>query len=580
MCKLVYNSQKFFSEKTFKKIEQLIDKKIEIQRLNDEETEITDILDKIKIKSNILELQKKYYDYVSENEIENTKCPFCFGNINIEKLEIVSNYLKKILTREIEEYKEELGDLKTELGQMKFNISEYIEKYTFFEGEKVFENCKQNLEKYNQYIEELEKKIDFKKSDPYANITIEEYKKDLIDDVIKKIECFNSKINNVNSEIKKCNDKRKDYKETIAKIIKYEIVDELLDLYYKKMQLELLVQEKENGEKLLEELKENKNKKLESEKDVYEAVQMINKSLLRIFTDKKRLKLEYESEDGLYKIVSRGNRVNPKNISTGERNILALCYFFALLNKEKIKEELYSNISLLVIDDPISSFDNDNKIGIATFLLRELVKIEEANDSKCQIIMLTHDLEVMSILEKFGRKLSKNGNISSLMLSNRTTQVCDKKFRNTYFSLLKDVYDFAITNNPSPKIKTGIGNKMRRLAEAFNTFEFRKGTEDVLSDDMILRELGDLRPEYEHGLLFPLVLNSESHTESIVKYRDWGDELDQYSDESLQKAAQRLIMFIYKINKLSLECHMKENDVNLDDLEHNVNQWEKKLIEE
>ena len=61
----------------------------------------------------------------------------------------------------------------------------------------------------------------------------------------------------------------------------------------------------------------------------------INDALSYIFFDKKRMVLE--NSDGIYVLKVNGKDVKPKDVSTGERNAIALSYFFAKMfeNHEK-----------------------------------------------------------------------------------------------------------------------------------------------------------------------------------------------------------------------------------------------------
>ena len=73
-----------------------------------------------------------------------------------------------------------------------------------------------------------------------------------------------------------------------------------------------------------------------------------------MFENFKKIQIEGEIKD---QMKIRGRYVPPKKISVGERNVLGLCYFFAKLFSNKKKEDRYKEEVLLIIDDPISSFD-------------------------------------------------------------------------------------------------------------------------------------------------------------------------------------------------------------------------------
>lgn len=92
------------------------------------------------------------------------------------------------------------------------------------------------------------------------------------------------------------------------------------------------------------------------------ALEYINKELQYVFYSNRKVRLE--PSDGCYKLKINGRNVAPKKISVGERNVLGLCYFFAKLFGGKTDSGKYALEYLLVIDDPVSSFDYGNRVGV------------------------------------------------------------------------------------------------------------------------------------------------------------------------------------------------------------------------
>ena len=133
-------------------------------------------------------------------------------------------------------------------------------------------------------------------------------------------------------------------------------------------------EEKTNLEKEIKEYKQIsidlKNKKIELDsqrKNFQVASGEINKSLKYIFFSEDRLSID-PGTDQLYRIKVNGDFVSPNKVSCGERNALALCYFFTEIAEEMDEKSIYTDEMLLVIDDPISSFDIENRVGITSLL--------------------------------------------------------------------------------------------------------------------------------------------------------------------------------------------------------------------
>lgn len=57
----------------------------------------------------------------------------------------------------------------------------------------------------------------------------------------------------------------------------------------------------------------------------------------------------------------------------------------------KKKEDKYNDERLLVIDDPVSSFDNGNRLGIMSLLRYQYANIQKGNPNS-RMLVLTHDL--------------------------------------------------------------------------------------------------------------------------------------------------------------------------------------------
>ena len=119
------------------------------------------------------------------------------------------------------------------------------------------------------------------------------------------------------------------------------------------------------------------------------ALDVINNAMKYIFFAEDRLKIEYDNST--YKLKSHGHSVKPCNISVGERNIMGLCYFFASIMEGQEENAAYTAENILIIDDPVSSFDIENRVGILSFLKYKLSLFLEGNEASKAVIM-THDL--------------------------------------------------------------------------------------------------------------------------------------------------------------------------------------------
>ena len=145
----------------------------------------------------------------------------------------------------------------------------------------------------------------------------------------------------------------------------------------------------------------------------------INSDLEYIFYSNKRLQIK--NEGNKYILYSNNKKVNPVNVSMGERNAIGLCYYFNYIMKNKEKNKAYDSKYLLVIDDPISSFDMENQIGMLSYLKSKLSQYIKGN-RESKILILTHDIQsfynlnkiIVEIYECIGKKKSEYINLLKL----------------------------------------------------------------------------------------------------------------------------------------------------------------------
>jgi len=345
----------------------------------------------------------------------------------------------------------------------------------------------------------------------------------------------------------------------------------------------------ENYRKALKELHKKRNElielkiKYEDEVNALDEIILptreINKYLKDIFLDNNRMKIKIEGDKNV--IYSRNNKASPYDISTGERNILTLCYFFASVNDSLINDEEI----ILVLDDPISSMDKSNIIGITSFLKQQFNKISEKSDTS-KVIVFTHDLEMFLKIHKITKRIKRNNKkigVSQYTLDNfelnyLSNNKIKNNFKGEYVQMMEQVYKFARATNPEDYDR-GIGNIIRRVIEAFSTFIYRKGLEEILENDRIVSSLnGDQINFFRHYILKDF-LNDESHTEDAVKV---GNNYSVYSIYTLEEkvtSARVVLCLMYLLQPHHLEACLSDLQKNsTKDPIDNIQLWEKEII--
>lgn len=316
-----------------------------------------------------------------------------------------------------------------------------------------------------------------------------------------------------------------------------------------------------NNDKLEAFATESKNPLIKS---IY---QDINSHLKNIFYSSNRIQIEVlENQDlitkEIFAIRSNKNNASFIKLSTAEQNILSLCYFFERIFFVLTDTEERPKDILIVLDDIITSVDFDNKIGIYSFLKYQFQKLLDYS-KETKFLILTHDEEVFYHFQKVfddirftNRKIFEPDSLKNLEL-NPKGLVQIKRKTNFYSKLLNDLYNYAKTKNPEDSsINDYIGNIMRRVLEAYGTFNYQMGIDQLTTDESILSKIEDKeeRKVFKSNM-YRLILHSESHTEDYFK-EGVTRRGDRFSVEEKQYIARLIIAFLFRLDPNHLLSHI------------------------
>lgn len=492
----------------------------------------------------------------------NIICDKCLQPISADYRTEALRKIDKILNREVEEFKNKLEKLK---------ISEVDEK-TFFPYNELpsFKTLCAKIECFNKAVCSHNNAIQAKIDEPFMP--------HIYDTSIGLTNAANSLLvilTALDNEIIEFNQMVKDISETQKTLltlndnIAHYAIERSFAAYLAQRTAKNAADAKK--QKLLAEqtlLEQNKAALDLQRKNYRIAAEEINDSLKYIFFSNKRLTLKL-GDDQLYHLRSNGIVVNPSKVSCGERNAIALCYYFTEIAKGMDAKSKYSDELFLVIDDPISSFDIENRIGILSFLRWKLEQVLVGSPTT-KILLMTHDVSVVFDFEKALEEISKHCQKNSCYAEFRVFQLEDKALHdfsnshNEYTHLLQMVYQYAKANNPNDDLDLVIGNVMRRVLETFTSFSFKKGINDVRLEDKYLALLpDDATRTYYQNLMYRLVLNTESHAEEGIKAAPETSFWSHLSSTEKGRTAKDVLCFIYCLNSPHLLSHLPEAETDL-----------------
>lgn len=422
------------------------------------------------------------------------------------------------------------------------------------------------MEQYNDYIDRINKQISVKIGNPYEPISDVVSKSEL--DALRQEVIEN--LTALKKEKNAYNDRISDTKQIISELtcINSEIAYWDIHEYYEVHQEQ--VEKKDSFHSKYDTLKEehesliHKKEELESQKkNVNIAVDFINRSLRYIFFSKDRLKLEYVN--GLYQLKVNSFTVKPNQISTGETNAIALSYFFSKVVEGKKAEVFYKDSYLVVIDDPITSFDAENKVGMLSYLKSQVHRFVLGN-LETKFLIMTHDMmtfeSIYNITEELAKIVKKEYSNTGLQLKNKyyllyssKLEEYDDRNNNEYSKLYNLVYLFLKDESVEDSIP--IGNVMRQLLEAFSTFQFKVGIEELSTKEGIIELLPeDDYKRYFKNYMYRLVLNSGSHKENEAKFNLDMDFQNLYTLDEKKRTAKSILCFLYLLNKEHFLVHL------------------------
>lgn len=475
---------------------------------------------------------------------DNHFCPFCLQPVSNNYIDNLVKNIEIFLNDEVKKQEKDLLDSK--ITQLKEDFSYYNNIDPL-----AAKNCEVSLSSLNNEIKNINNYINKKIRSPFTplkldvepfNITFNDYK--------ENINKMNKHIDELKEQVARTEELRTNLSITNNEVAHFNIKD-LFEEYKKKLAEKKRLENKNTEDrKELDKINQTINELNSKKKDIVIAVSEINNALQYIFFSKDRLRIEAKNDN--YVLYSRGKSVLPRNVSVGERNAIALCYFFTNLLKDKYKNNAYNDPYFIVLDDPISSFDMENKVGVISYIRSELQKFLRNKDTK--IVIFTHDLQVFfdfhQMFSDFLPSMKKTYIREHHLKNNKLEET---KNINEYSLMLNDMYSYA---NGEKVNETTIGNEMRRTLEAFSTFLYRTGITSISTNKEILECLPQEERKYFENRMYRLVLHGESHYEEKVETIDDLNFFRFISPSEKRKTAQDIVCFIYSLNKAHLRAHL------------------------
>jgi len=301
---------------------------------------------------------------------------------------------------------------------------------------------------------------------------------------------------------------------------------------------------------------QNEIRNLESKKSDYGDFMNFLNSVLESLGINIRLD-HCENDEKLYYLRhsnKEDGNLTVKDISEGERNILALLFFYFELYKDKLQEKPKDEIKLILLDDPISSLDEGNRIYVL-----EIVKYILKSKFE-QVFIFTHswnDFCDITYGIKTGKdhgdyeffEITKDSNLHS------TIDTIEKSATSPYKVLFREVYELS-QKDTAYKLNDcelyHYANSMRRVFEDFLSFKCGGRTVPTKSNDKSIKDLytSSLPRGEAVGAKFCSKLNAFLSFINILSHHP-------IKSDEVVKNAKFMMNFIKNVDKFHFDKHAK-----------------------
>ncbi len=245
----------------------------------------------------------------------------------------------------------------------------------------------------------------------------------------------------------------------------------------------------------------------------------------------------------------------------------------------RIEKFLIGN-RIIILDDPLSSFDFDNKYGVIR-LLDYIINLMSKNDSESKLIIMTHDPETAIELSKIAIGRLGGEKVKCCEISNNDENMLLKSVKfdgiDEYKNILDKMYGIAVGKEdaemPAP-------NEVRRVWEAFLRFEL--GVSSV-SDRKAIEKIRDYYDEesdeykFLDSFMSYAFIHQDSHSASQMLFFNFS-LFPVLSDEDFRKHIRQIICFIHIVSPLHIASRLSNGGTEAQEYREELENMYKQIV--
>lgn len=395
-------------------------------------------------------------------------CPFCQRPLEDDFIHKVNDYFDesylaatKELSKVCESYTLLSSDLLTKVKAFIDNPSEFIK----------IDELRTAYQQLQHTVDENKRKILEKKASPNINVQLDSIREiadvilSILRDANNNIDAFNNKIEHI-----------KDERVALTNMVWRYIIEEI------SADIEAYIKEKGKIETDINDAKEELKQINDSISEKSKQLRTLEQTLTSIIPTAKGINdllksygltgfsLKVNDFDKTYQLIRTDGSSALQSLSEGERNFVTFLYFIYSLRGNK-DESGHNDDKVVVIDDPVSSLDNDVLFLVST-LVRDLFKdVYAGNGSIKQLFILSHNTYFYKEVS-FEKGINKSKTGYWMITKANNLSIIRKYDKNpissTYEMLWDEVKNAAV--DPAGSNTLSLSNTMRRIVEYYFRF--------------------------------------------------------------------------------------------------------------
>lgn len=515
-----------------------------------------------------------------------SECPLCFQSIDDHHRQVLNAALREVYNEERKHQEVELERLKGQFDVPLIELDEELKSMLPIGSVEEYTNC---ADLFKSELLSIRTRIQSKLDELESPIVIDlEPMRNALKSLNKCISQINEHTESHNKTLKNLAQVRKEALALNDLVCGYDARAELRSYLTVKDRVSVVTKQLNEIASLYEENRTKIDVLKSESNNTTDAITLINKFLQVIFVEEGRLTLS--SAGNGYAVSSQGRRLQTAELSTGERNILSLAYFFVTIFESISEYNDPTQQRLIILDDPLSSFDEDNRYGVLIFLKQIVEKLTAKKGG--QVVFFTHDARlVFNLNDAF--KTATSVSVTNHKLRSHELEPVIIQNSNKYKSTLKRILNFALLgteNSPMLAQRASSterqqsmfemdfsnlgnqdvpsGNEVRQVLEAYSEFNFGKDISALMQDvnlRAVLEKEGKDFSNYLRGSLYKLILHGESHTQDSVKAGDYEFIALATSQDRLELCREMICLIsVLTPEHVASRLNLKRKDKGLD----------------